>query len=201
MSSIVPYVKGGRTRQKTRTMEALVETARQLMGQGVTPTVEEAAAEAGVSRATAYRYFPNQRSLLVASYPMIERASLLPEDAPSDVEERVVLVARRILESVVENETALRAQLRMSLDPADEPHELPLRKGRRITWFKDALSPWRSELDARSFDRLTRALAAFVSLEVLIWLVDLAGLSRKQAVEEMIWTSRHLLSGARSTSA
>ncbi len=175
-----------------------MDAARQLMSRGVTPTVEDAATHAGVSRATAYRYFPDQRSLLVAAYPIIETTSLLPEYPPADVIGRVRLVAHGILDSIVANEVALRAQLRISLEGSATRDELPLRKGRRIVWFEDALAPLRTELRPRSFRRLTLALAAVVSLEVLIWLVDLAGLSRKAAVEQIVWTAEQIVRSASS---
>ena len=196
MSSGVSYVKTGRTRQKARTESALNVAARLLMSQGITPTVEDVAAQAGVSRATAYRYFPDQRALLLSAYPIIERPSLLSETPPADVAERVRLAARGILASIVANEVALRAQLRMSLDPSAAGVELPLRKGRRIIWFADALAPLRTELPVRSFRRLTLALAAVVSVEVLIWLVDIAELSRAAAVKQVLWTADQVLRAA-----
>lgn len=200
MSNPVPYVKVGRTRQKKRTESALVEAARELMSEGITPTVEDAASRAGVSRATAYRYFPDQRALLTSSYPIIEMASLLPAEPSGDVIERVRLVARGILDAIVANEIALRAQLRISLEQPATRAELPLRKGRRIMWFEDALAPLRPELQPLSFRQLTLALAAVVSLEVLIWLVDLAGLSRKAANEQIIWTAEQIVRSATTSS-
>jgi AcrR family transcriptional regulator len=196
MSTEISYVKSGRARQKERTQSALIEAARQLMSQGVTPTVEEAAAQAAVSRATAYRYFPNQRALLASAYPIIETRSLLPEEPPAEVVDRVRHVARAILDSIVANEVALRAQLRISLEESATSAELPLRKGRRIMWFEDALAPLRTQLRPRTFRRLTLALATVVSVEVLIWLVDLAGLTRKAAVEQIVWTAEQILASA-----
>ena len=57
----------GRESQKNRTRKALIEAARRLMGAGQHPTVPEAAEAAGISRATAYRYFPTQEMLLAES--------------------------------------------------------------------------------------------------------------------------------------
>ncbi len=73
----------GRTRQKQRTRAALIAAARALVARGVTPTVEDAAAAAGVSRTTAYRYFPNQRAIVVAAHPEVDARSLLPDDVPA----------------------------------------------------------------------------------------------------------------------
>src|SRR5262245_23364797 len=52
-----PYEATGRTHQKHRTRDALIAAARELVAKGLTPTVEEAAAAAAISRTTAYRYF------------------------------------------------------------------------------------------------------------------------------------------------
>jgi AcrR family transcriptional regulator len=44
----------------------MLETASRLMQSGATPSVSEAAEAAGVSRATAYRYFSSQAALIQA---------------------------------------------------------------------------------------------------------------------------------------
>ena len=79
------YEEVGRVRQKRRTRQALVAAARQLVAEGVTPTVESAAEHAGVSRTTAYRYFASQAALLAAAHPEIVTTTLLPAAAPTDV--------------------------------------------------------------------------------------------------------------------
>jgi AcrR family transcriptional regulator len=63
MVMAIPYEATGRTQQKSRTRQALVEATHELLAEGLTPQVEDAAERAGISRTTAYRYFPNQRSL------------------------------------------------------------------------------------------------------------------------------------------
>ena len=78
----IPYELTGRTKQKARTRAALIAATRDLLAQGVTPTVEQAAESASISRTTAYRYFPNQRALLVAAHPEIETRSLLGPNPP-----------------------------------------------------------------------------------------------------------------------
>ena len=59
------------SRTRRRTHAALVAAARDLVAEGLTPTVEDAAARADVSRTTAYRYFPNRTALLVAAHPEV----------------------------------------------------------------------------------------------------------------------------------
>ncbi len=51
---------------RARTGRLMLETAIRLMQSGATPSVSEVAEAAGVSRATAYRYFPSQAALVGA---------------------------------------------------------------------------------------------------------------------------------------
>src|SRR5688572_12816733 len=101
MSMSISYERTGRTRQKARTRTALLEATRELVARGRTPNVEEAAEAAGVSRATAYRYFPNQRALLVAAHPEIEAKELLGGDAPVDPQERLDRTIRELTRIVI----------------------------------------------------------------------------------------------------
>jgi AcrR family transcriptional regulator len=198
MSTSISVSGSSRSRQKARTRAALVQAARTLLGEGTTPTVEAAAAHAGVSRATAFRYFTNQRELLVATHPMLDMASLLPQDAPADPTARVMLVAEELINLILDSEAELKMSLRLSLEPGVNS-DLPLRKGRRLIWFEDALQPLKGELKADTLERLTHALAASVGVETFIWLVDTVGLPRKEAVNQLLWTARTLMNGATFT--
>jgi AcrR family transcriptional regulator len=187
----------GRVHQKARTREALIRAARRLLADGGTPTVEQAATAASISRATAYRYFPNQRALLVASYPEIAESSLLGASPPRDPVARLEIVAEAIARQAVDHEAELRAMLRLSLESnAPEHGDLPFRVGRRIGWVADALTPLRGQLPERELQRLVLAIASAVGIDALVWLTDIAGLSRPQAAELMRWSARALLQTA-----
>lgn len=189
LSMSISYAGTGRSRQKARTEAAMIDAARALLAEGVIPTVEQAAERAGISRATAYRYFANQRLLLGAVHPGIDSQTLLPADPPQDAVERVTLVATEIMRRVLENETELRAMLRVSLQDHNEQPDLPMRKGRRLVWFEDALTPAESMLDAQQRRRLVLALAAAVGIEPFIWLTDMAGIPRHEAAEILVSTA------------
>jgi AcrR family transcriptional regulator len=173
----------------------MVAAARALLRDGITPTVEQAAERASISRATAYRYFKNQRLLIAAVHPDI-RPSLLPADPPRDAVERATIVAWEVMRRVLENETELRAMLRVSLEPHDDEPDLPLRKGRRIIWFEDALSPLNTVLSTRHHRRLVLATAAAVGIEPFVWLTDMAGASRHEAAEILVSTVESLVRDA-----
>jgi AcrR family transcriptional regulator len=193
----IPYEQTGRTQQKARTRAAMVEAARELLAEGSAPTVEQAAERAAVSRTTAYRYFPNQRALLIASYPELDLPSLLDGDAPADAGARLELVTESIARQLIEHEPELRAMLRLSLElPPPDKEALPLRQGRVIRWLEDALAPLKETLPDAELSRLALAIRATLGIEALVWLTDVAGLSRDEAADLMRSSARALLRSA-----
>ena len=202
MDMSIPYEETGRRGQKERTREALLAATRDLLAEGVTPNVEEGAAGASVSRTTAYRYFPNQRALLAAAHPEIEARSLIGPHAPPEASERFELLVEALTSTVVENEAQLRATLWLALDPADgDRDQLVLRQGRAIGWIEDALAPLKGGVPAEAIRRLTLATRASCGIESLVWLTDVAGLSREEAVELMRWSARSLYEATLRTPA
>jgi AcrR family transcriptional regulator len=195
MSTSISYERTGRTRQKARTRTALLDAAREILAAGRTPNVEEAAAAADVSRATAYRYFPNQRALLVAAHPEIEATELLGDDAPEDPQERLDRTIAELIRLTINTEPELRTMLRLSLEPRSG-EELLLRQGRAIGWIEQALAPLRSRLRPSMLRRLVLAIRSACGIEALVWLTDVAGLSRRQASELMRWSALALLRAA-----
>jgi AcrR family transcriptional regulator len=194
MGMSIPYELTGRVRQKARTRTAMVAATRTLLAEGVSPTVEQAAERAEISRTTAYRYFPNQRALLIASYPQLDAPSLLDAPAPEDAGERLELVTESIARQVLEHEAELRTMLRLSLEsPKPGPDALPLRSGRAIGWIEDALAPLRPRMSDPELRRLALAIRATLGIEAFVWLTDVGGLTREDAAELMRSSARAIL--------
>jgi len=196
-----PYESGGRARQKQRTRDSLVAAARMLVNDGATPTVDEVAERAGISRTTAYRYFPNQRTLLIAAHPETAATTLLPAGVSEDPQDRLDAVATRFIRLIIETEAAQRTMLRLSLDP--DPLQrggLPLRQGRAIAWITEALLPLRGRMTDEEIHRLALAVRSAIGVEALVWLTDIGGLSREEAAENMRWSALALLSAALNAS-
>ncbi|MGK2852001.1 MAG: TetR family transcriptional regulator [Candidatus Limnocylindrales bacterium] len=190
----IPYEQTGRSHQKARTRQALVEAARVLIAGGRVPSVEAVAAAAGVSRATAFRYFSSQNALLVAAHPFIEAVSLLDDAAPSDPVERLALVVAAHAQQILELEHQFRTMLRLSLDPSAEEHgHLLLRKGRAIAWIEDALAPLRDSMSDVDVHRVAVAIRSVEGVEAFVWLTDVAALSRPDAIAVMAWSAQALL--------
>jgi AcrR family transcriptional regulator len=185
---------------------AVVTAAAELLRQGRTPTVAEAAVAASVSRATAYRYFPSQDQLLVeavleAVLPDVQALLAAPE-LNSDPEARLDALVQAVQAMVVANEPAFRTMLRLSLEPR-QPEPLPggdnspfRRGGRRIGWLEEVLAPARPRLSERQFRNLLAALSLFLGIETQVVLRDVCGLEPEEAEDVARWSARVLLRAA-----
>jgi len=191
-----------RANQKARTRAALVDAASALLRQGHTPSVAEAADEARVSRATAYRYFPTQEALLV------EIAGLAPAVAPmealvadfgsADPEERLVKLVTTLNRIVFTEEVSMRTALRVYLDTWLEARrrgdDVPsVREGRRMRWLEQALEPVRDRLTKRQWRRLQSALALTLSIDSMVVMKDVCRLDDNAAIEVLDWAAVALL--------
>ena len=133
----------------------------------------------------------------IATYPELDASSLLGDAPPSDPLERLELVTQRFTSQLIAHEPELRAQLRMSLDPAPPSSDaLPLRQGRAIGWIQEALEPLRERISDEALRNLTLAIRATLGIEALVWLTDIAGLSREDATALMRASARTLAESA-----
>ncbi|HSN54636.1 MAG TPA: TetR/AcrR family transcriptional regulator [Candidatus Sulfomarinibacteraceae bacterium] len=192
-----------RSRQKLRTRRALLTAARQVLEEGRTPTLADAAERALVSRATAYRYFSSQEALLEELQLDLdvpdEEVLFGSEAPPASAEERVSLVRRELYDFVIRNELQYRVFLRNWLDhwlkrPAGD--EVETRGARREGLIDRALEPVAGQLGPPVLARLKIALGVMVGVESMIVLKDIYGLEREQAEEIMDWAVRTLVAAA-----
>jgi AcrR family transcriptional regulator len=196
MGMSMPYEVFGRTKQKLRTRDALIAATRALIAEGLTPNVEDAAAKAAISRTTAYRYFPNQRGLLIAAHPEIDRRSLLGGSQSREPGVRLAIVLEEFHRIIVESEPQLRVALRLSLEHGHDQRDTSLRRGRAIAWIEEALAPLAARLSKQQLRRVAIAIRAATGIEALVWLTDVARLSRTDATALMRESAQAILSSA-----
>jgi hypothetical protein len=124
-------------------------------------------------------------------------ASMLPPDAPSDVRSRLDAVVVNFSAMILDTEAQQRTMLRLSLEVDDTQRgELPLRQGRAIGWISEALEDLRAQLPPPQFTQLVFSIRATIGIEAIVWLTDVAGLSRHDAVELTRWSAQALLQRA-----
>ncbi len=195
-----------RANQKARTRAAIVEAAQQLRAEaGETPTVAEAAASAGVSRATAYRYFPTHEALDVEvaeiGPDVVATEEALDDLSTDDVEERLGTLLGAFNPIVVAKEAHFRRALwvyqdtwlrsRRNGEDADAP---AVREGRRMRWLERVLEPL--DLPDDEERRLQAALALTLGVDSVVVLKDVCGLDDDEALEVLRWTAIAILGAA-----
>lgn len=189
-----------RANQKQRTRGAIVDAAVQLVRDGATPTVAQAAEAAGVSRATAYRYFPTPEDLLIevatvtpAMQPVEAVLAELGDDA--DPETRFLRVQETFNAVVVQEEAQMRTALRAYLDNwlARRQRGPELREGRRMRWLDRVLAPARGALSAKQRRRLECALALTLGMDGMVVMKDVCRLKDDEARDVLRWAGLVLL--------
>lgn len=193
----------GRPNQKRRTRKALLQAASRLLQQGRKPSLDEIAEEALVSRATAYRYFPNVETLLIeapldADVP--EPAELFRDVSSDDPVSRVQRVDTLLHDALIANEAGFRMMLAHAVQrglrgDADEAM-LPARQNRRTPLLEAALEPARGQFRAGTLKTVTRALALVVGTEAMVACKDVLQLDDADARKVKRWAIRALIEAA-----
>jgi AcrR family transcriptional regulator len=187
----------GRPNQKSRTRKDLLRAAARLMKEGKSPTLEEVAEEAMVSRATAYRYFSGIEALLVEAALDVAMPddSFFAGDSSEDPVERLLRADAAVAAMILDNELALRAMLVHSLQ-RDRDETLPTRQNRRTPLIEQALAPARDKLTPAEFILLARALALVIGTESMIVFKDVLAIGDSEAADVRAWMIRTLAEAA-----
>jgi AcrR family transcriptional regulator len=169
----------GRAAQKRRTRNDLLRAALLLRERGEVPTVARAADDAGISRATAYRYFPTQESLLAeaSAAPLLDEVGMIVARAApiSDVEARVAAVFAEVAPLMLTHEAELRAMLKISLERSlqyDDDSEALLHSSRWILAWDNLLDPLRARVSPQDYVLMVRSLSTLLSIDAILVLRD-----------------------------
>jgi AcrR family transcriptional regulator len=190
-----------RANQKARTREAIITAAQELQRKGTTPTIEQAAERARVSRATAYRYFPTKEALqveLADITPGVEPVEMLFANPPTDdVEQRLLLLLDTFNPIVLGDEEHYRTAVRVYQDTwlrgRRNGDQAPIvREGRRMRWLDEVLTPL-ADLPSEHKQRLKAALALTLGIESIIIMKDVCRLADDQALAVLRWAAAALL--------
>ena len=195
----------GRPNQRMRTRKDLLQAASRMMTQGAKPSLEEVAAEALVSRATAYRYFPTVEALLVeaaldVAVPQAE--DLFQGTSTDDPVARLERLDAALDEVLVANEASFRMMLAHSLQraPTDGAGaEIPARQNRRTPLIEAALAPSRKQFKPAALKNLRKALALIIGTEAKVVFRDVLQLDDADARNVRRWAIRALVEAAKKS--
>jgi AcrR family transcriptional regulator len=189
--------KGHRGREFRR----LLDEAVHLVRRGRIPSVAEVAQSAGVSRATAYRYFPSRSKLVSAviaeALGPVRRAVPQEGDAKTRLHELVDRTYSRFHDYEPHMRAALQLALEhQSLEAAGLLEEEPFRRGQRTEILATTIAPLKKKLPKRTYERLLRALAVIYGIEPMIILKDICGASDRETESVVRWMMDALVDAA-----
>jgi AcrR family transcriptional regulator len=191
----------GRANQKRRTRQALVDAATAILARGETPTLEQVAEAALVSRATAYRYFRSADELVADALLVgtLKPARDVLAGATGDLVRRLLAVEAAVNAPLLRDERALHMVSRGMTDqwlnaPAGDGARTP----RRFPLIDAALDDLDEALTPAARRRLRNAIALAIGMEAVISLRDVCGLSQREARQTAQWAVRALVAYARS---
>tara|TARA_R110002049_G_scaffold199926_1_gene370392 strand:+ start:658 stop:1263 length:606 start_codon:yes stop_codon:yes gene_type:complete len=186
------YIQTGRINQKLETRSKILESAKQLVRQGIDFNLEDVANNAELSRATIYRYYPN---LEILSYEVgIDIGTKTPEDIIEDLKDcslndKILGIQNYYNDHAVNNENAFRKYLSAVLTSASEKK----RGARRNKTLQLALM--KSGLRPKEKKDLVHFLTILMGIEPLIVAKDVSGLDNKEFKELMSWGMKLVLKG------
>jgi AcrR family transcriptional regulator len=162
-------------------------------------TVAAVAERAGVSRATAYRYFVSNDAVTIwATRPMSAGPGAPEMPAAPEPEALGDRAARLVRDHGVwafDHQRELRALLALSLAPDAEQRGVSRRgKMRRAQWIEDGLLTYLPDtVTAEQRTRLAAALTPLFGSDAVVWTQDAAGLDQEESLDVMAWIARTLV--------
>jgi AcrR family transcriptional regulator len=175
-----------------RVFNRLLAEAVVLVRRGRIPSVAEVAKSAGVSRATAYRYFPSRSKLVSAviaeALAPVRRA--VPQQG--DAKRRLRELVDRTYSRFREYEPHMRAGLQLalehqSLEAAGLLEEEPFRRGQRTEILATTIAPLKDKLAPRTYKRLVQALAVVYGIEPMVILKDICKAGDRETEAVVRW--------------
>ncbi len=182
--------------KRYRTREAMLAGARALMARGEPVTVAAAAAEEGISRATAYRYFSDPAALAAEAgmaialrpYEDVVEGAKTPRD-------KAIAVSLYIFDVTAENQLPFRQFLARNLDATVKAgsKRVQRRGARRTDMFEASLADVRDQIAPDDFKILIAGLSMATGSEALIGLYDIVELDLPTARKVIRATAEALL--------
>lgn len=200
-----------RTNQRRRTRTDLLRAARELVAMGQQPSVAAVADAAGISRATAYRYFSRPEDIVREAVLDTASEAVRPTrpNGVAGVASGLDQLVGQVFRLLIDNEAMFRAFLahsslahssltHSSLGGSTEGDEEagPRRGGRRLGWLGTVLDPLRTVLPEADVERLRHALALVTGAEALVVLRDVCELDPDGTEAVLRWSAQALLQAA-----
>ncbi len=189
-------IDSGRIAQKMKTRKKLLMAANKMMIQGEVLSVEQAAKEAGVSKATAYRYFSNKD--ILQREASLENKSEDKDDlfsafSEADLEGRISKLVQYHFDILTKNEHEFRLYLSAALKDSVQNKQNYSRAGRRILLIEEALISLKKTTPKDQFNKMVSAISIVLGIESITILKDLCGLENDNILATWTWLINRIM--------
>jgi AcrR family transcriptional regulator len=184
--------KGPPDGSSTRTYSKLLDAAMIVVGRGYVPSIAELAVNAGVSRATAYRCFPNRTRLIAAVVNRSLGEVREYESAETDGRVRIKELFSKTFLRFAEYEPQLRAALQLALEheakaSAGLLEEEQYRRGYRVAILDRVAKPLEAKIGKTKYKRLIQSLTVVYGIEPYVVMRDILGLKTSEIEKTTHW--------------
>jgi AcrR family transcriptional regulator len=191
------------TGAKKKTYERLINTALEALEQGFELSITELADKSGISRATAYRYFPTQSDLISATVESALGPIFSWRSEKQNAEERINDFLAFAFPQMLKHEWALRAALRVSLQQwaikraSLSPQTEKLVRGNRKEILATILSPLKAELPDELYNKVIYAISIIYGSEIFMVLKDIWMLDNQSIISLSQWIAKSVINQAK----
>lgn len=187
----------GRVRQKQKTRNHILDSAKILMKKRSKLSLEDIAEKAKVSRATIYRYFPNVELLFAEASLDINYKS--PEEISDTIKgktlnEKIKYIQNYYNGHAQKHELEFRRYLIAALT-ASVQSNMKIRGARRVQALRKSLNTTQNKLDKDLMNDLVNISAILMGIDAYVTAKDVCGLSSKEALNTLEWGLDMILKG------
>lgn len=202
--SVIPL-----TQLKKRKYKVLIQHALRMFEEGAFPSVTELAIAAGISRATAYRYFPTQSALISTVVDEILKPIIDWRPEQITAEERVEELLKFAYPQMLNHEGALRAALLLSLQQwaekrSQETNAKPgfvinekLIRGHRKQTLLMVTEPLKEQLSPELLEKVIHSLSLVYGSEVFMVFKDIWQMENHEVQSITQWMAKAILNQAK----
>ena len=186
------YLKTGRTKQKLGTRNLILKTAQKFLNEGSDFNLEDIAKEAGISRATVYRYFSNIDILAAEAGLDIKTkhpTEIYEDVLGKDLEKQILDIQQYYNTLAIDHEKLFRKYISTVLDANTSTPKGARRKKTLELVLED------STFSKEEKQKLSNLFTILMGIEPLIVCKDVCGLTNKETIDIMAWGTNLLFKG------
>ena len=189
------YINAGRSQQKQKTRDRILNAAQKLLSEQSSFTLEDIARETELSRATIYRYFSSSEALsheAALELGTTSSAEVLASISGDDMSEMIHGIQAYYNKLALDNESTFRKYLSIVIT---QPPEGRQRGARRHHTLALALDQFDKVLAEDEKKKVMVVATALMGIEPLIVTKDVCQLSDQDSIEVLSWGIKTLMKG------